>query len=105
MLSTRLVTVGEAVLESVIDKAGETVVLLPTGSHHIKYLAPLAQQLGAAGFRTVAGIQPLDHEEGTAPPATAGRSEANSAAGSASWTFARRGTFSSLSSPTRWPRP
>jgi pimeloyl-ACP methyl ester carboxylesterase len=49
-----MITVGEAVLESVIDGTGETVVLLPAGSHHISYLAPLAQRLAAAGFRVVA---------------------------------------------------
>jgi pimeloyl-ACP methyl ester carboxylesterase len=54
MSSTRLITVGEAVLESVIGGAGETVVLLPAGSHHISYLAPLAQHLVTARFRTVA---------------------------------------------------
>jgi pimeloyl-ACP methyl ester carboxylesterase len=54
MSSTRLVTVGEIVLESVIEGAGETVVLLPAGSAHVSYLAPLAQRLTAAGFRTVA---------------------------------------------------
>jgi pimeloyl-ACP methyl ester carboxylesterase len=54
MPSTRMTKIGEAVLESVIDGAGETVVLLPAGSHHISYLAPLAQQLAAAGFRAVA---------------------------------------------------
>jgi pimeloyl-ACP methyl ester carboxylesterase len=54
MPSTRLITVGEAVLECVIDGTGETVVLLPAGSHHVSYLVPLAQQLAAAGFRAVA---------------------------------------------------
>jgi pimeloyl-ACP methyl ester carboxylesterase len=54
MPSTRLITVGEAMLEAVINGVGETVVLLPAGSHHLSYLAPLAQQLAAAGFRTVA---------------------------------------------------
>jgi pimeloyl-ACP methyl ester carboxylesterase len=54
MSSTRLVKVGEAVLESVIDGAGETVVLLPAGTAHVSYLAPLAQRLAAAGFGTVA---------------------------------------------------
>jgi hypothetical protein len=32
MPSTRVVKVGEAMIESVIDGAGETVVLLPAGS-------------------------------------------------------------------------
>lgn len=54
MSSTRLVTVGEAMLESVIEGAGEMVVLLPAGPAHISYLAPLAQRLAAAGFCTVA---------------------------------------------------
>jgi pimeloyl-ACP methyl ester carboxylesterase len=49
-----MITVGEAMLESVIDGAGETVVLLPAGPHHLSYLAPFAQQLAAAGFHTVA---------------------------------------------------
>jgi pimeloyl-ACP methyl ester carboxylesterase len=54
MSSTRLVKVGELVLEAVIEGAGEAVVLLPAGSAHISYLAPLAQHLAMAGFRTVA---------------------------------------------------
>src|SRR5262245_24322464 len=53
MSSTRLITVGEAVLESVIEGAGETAVLLPAGPAHGSYLAPLARHLAAAGFRTV----------------------------------------------------
>lgn len=54
MSSTRLVKVGEAVLETVIEGNGETVVLLPAGGAHVSYLAPLAQQVAAAGFQTVA---------------------------------------------------
>jgi pimeloyl-ACP methyl ester carboxylesterase len=54
MPSTHLIMVGEAVLESEINGAGETVVLLPAGSSSVSYLAPLAQHLAAAGFRAVA---------------------------------------------------
>jgi pimeloyl-ACP methyl ester carboxylesterase len=54
MSSTRLVMVGDAVLEAVIEGAGAAVVLLPAGGAHVSYLAPLAQRLTAAGFRTVA---------------------------------------------------
>jgi hypothetical protein len=42
MPSTRMITVGDAVLESEIEGAGEAVVLLPAGSHSVSYLAPLA---------------------------------------------------------------
>jgi len=54
MPSTRLVKVGDAVLECVIEGAGETVMLLPAGSAHVSYLGSFAEQLAAAGFRTIA---------------------------------------------------
>jgi hypothetical protein len=47
MPSTRMITVGEAVLEAVIEGAGETVILLPDGSAHVSYLAPLARHRAA----------------------------------------------------------
>jgi pimeloyl-ACP methyl ester carboxylesterase len=46
--------VGEATLEAIITGRGDTVILLPAGSHHIGYLAPFAQHLAVAGFRAVA---------------------------------------------------
>jgi pimeloyl-ACP methyl ester carboxylesterase len=63
-----MVEVGEARLEAAIYGAGDTVMLLPAGSHSIGYLAPFAQQLAVAGFRAVAvnfrgvgaSIGPLD---------------------------------------------
>jgi pimeloyl-ACP methyl ester carboxylesterase len=54
MQSSDLFEVGEARLEAVIAGAGDTVILLPAGSHHLSYLAPFAQQLARAGFRAVA---------------------------------------------------
>jgi pimeloyl-ACP methyl ester carboxylesterase len=54
MQSTCTVEVGAARFEAAIYGAGDTVILLPAGSHHIGYLAPLAQQLAVAGFRAVA---------------------------------------------------
>jgi len=54
MKSQRMVEVGEAVLESVIYGAGDTVILLPGGGCSVSYFDPFAQTLAAAGFRTVA---------------------------------------------------
>jgi len=48
MPSTHLAKVGEAVLESMIEGAGETVVLLPAGGASVSYLVLYAQQLAAA---------------------------------------------------------
>ena len=56
MESTYTIEVGEARLEAVISGAGDTVILLPAGSHHIGYLAPFTQHLVKAGFRAVAVI-------------------------------------------------
>jgi pimeloyl-ACP methyl ester carboxylesterase len=54
MPSTRLVKVGETVLEAVTEGSRETVVLLPAGGCRLDYLAPFARRLAGAGFRTVA---------------------------------------------------
>lgn len=68
MLSTDMIAVGDARLEATIAGAGDTVILLPAGSHHCSYLALFAQHLAAVGFRAVAvnfrgvgaSIGPLD---------------------------------------------
>jgi len=53
MRETRKIDVGDAVLDAVTRGTGDPVVLLPA-PYHIDYLAPVAERLAAAGFRTVA---------------------------------------------------